>query len=168
MYADLPLATVDASIVAAAERLVEANVATLDRRHFTRLSRRASFSHLREWPREKGRPEAALLIERSRRTLRRHVTHKRAPVGQLRPWGIRDEFVREPDRPGGVGDCGRVVAPAPRVAPGEEVVSREAVVGPGSGGSDVDVTGAVHTVDRGISRRREEVRSNERESHRAL
>jgi uncharacterized protein len=34
-YADLPLGTVDASIVATAERLGEANVATLDRRHFT-------------------------------------------------------------------------------------------------------------------------------------
>jgi len=34
-YADLPLGTVDASIVATAERLGVANVATLDRRHFT-------------------------------------------------------------------------------------------------------------------------------------
>jgi predicted nucleic acid-binding protein len=34
-YADLPLGTVDASIVAATERLGEANIATLDRRHFT-------------------------------------------------------------------------------------------------------------------------------------
>ena len=34
-YADLPLGTVDASIVATAERLGEASVATLDRRHFT-------------------------------------------------------------------------------------------------------------------------------------
>jgi len=33
-YGDLPLGTVDASIVAAAERLGVAEVATLDRRHF--------------------------------------------------------------------------------------------------------------------------------------
>lgn len=33
-YADLPLGAVDASVVATAERLGEANVATLDRRHF--------------------------------------------------------------------------------------------------------------------------------------
>ena len=34
-YRDLPLGTVDASIVAAAERLKARNIATLDRRHFT-------------------------------------------------------------------------------------------------------------------------------------
>jgi uncharacterized protein len=34
-YADLPLGTVDASVVATAERLGAARVATLDRRHFT-------------------------------------------------------------------------------------------------------------------------------------
>jgi predicted nucleic acid-binding protein len=33
-YRDLPLGTVDASVVAAAERLNEPEVATLDRRHF--------------------------------------------------------------------------------------------------------------------------------------
>lgn len=33
-YRDLPLGTVDASVVAAAERLGIAEVATLDRRHF--------------------------------------------------------------------------------------------------------------------------------------
>ncbi len=33
-YADLPLGTVDASIVAAAERLDVATIATFDRRHF--------------------------------------------------------------------------------------------------------------------------------------
>lgn len=33
-YRDLPLGTVDASVVAAAERLGVTNVATLDRRHF--------------------------------------------------------------------------------------------------------------------------------------
>lgn len=33
-YRDLPLGTVDASVVAAAERLNETDVATLDRRHF--------------------------------------------------------------------------------------------------------------------------------------
>jgi predicted nucleic acid-binding protein len=33
-YRDLPLGTVDASIVAAAERLGVATVATIDRRHF--------------------------------------------------------------------------------------------------------------------------------------
>jgi uncharacterized protein len=33
-YADLPLGTVDASVVAAAERLDVATVATFDRRHF--------------------------------------------------------------------------------------------------------------------------------------
>lgn len=34
-YRDLPLGTVDASVVTAAERLGIAEVATLDRRHFT-------------------------------------------------------------------------------------------------------------------------------------
>ncbi len=34
-YADLPLGTVDASVVATAERLGAATVATLDRKHFT-------------------------------------------------------------------------------------------------------------------------------------
>ena len=34
-YADLPLGTADASVVAVAERLGIAEVATLDRRHFT-------------------------------------------------------------------------------------------------------------------------------------
>lgn len=34
-YRDLPLGTVDASVVAVAERLGETEVATLDRRHFS-------------------------------------------------------------------------------------------------------------------------------------
>jgi len=34
-YADLPLGTIDASVVATAERLGEETIATLDRRHFT-------------------------------------------------------------------------------------------------------------------------------------
>ena len=34
-YGDLPLGTVDASVIAAAERLDTNEVATLDRRHFT-------------------------------------------------------------------------------------------------------------------------------------
>ena len=34
-YSDLPLGTVDASVVAASERLGAATIATLDRRHFT-------------------------------------------------------------------------------------------------------------------------------------
>ncbi len=34
-YGDLPLGTVDASVIAAAERLGTNEVATLDRRHFT-------------------------------------------------------------------------------------------------------------------------------------
>jgi len=34
-YHDLPLGTVDASVIAAAERLGVTEVATLDRRHFT-------------------------------------------------------------------------------------------------------------------------------------
>ena len=34
-YADLPLGTVDASVIAAAERLSAYDIATLDRRHFT-------------------------------------------------------------------------------------------------------------------------------------
>lgn len=34
-YRDLPLGTVDASVVATAERLGERTIATLDRRHFT-------------------------------------------------------------------------------------------------------------------------------------
>lgn len=35
MYGDLPLGTTDASVIAVAERLKLADVATLDRRHFT-------------------------------------------------------------------------------------------------------------------------------------
>jgi uncharacterized protein len=35
MYSDLPLEAVDASVIAIAERLNLAEVATLDRRHFT-------------------------------------------------------------------------------------------------------------------------------------
>ncbi len=35
VYRDLPLGTVDASVIAAAERLSIRDVATLDRRHFT-------------------------------------------------------------------------------------------------------------------------------------
>jgi uncharacterized protein len=35
VYSDLPLGTVDASVVAAAERLSITEVATLDRRHFS-------------------------------------------------------------------------------------------------------------------------------------
>lgn len=35
VYRDLPLGSVDASVVAAAERLDEHEIATLDRRHFT-------------------------------------------------------------------------------------------------------------------------------------
>ena len=34
-YGDLPLGTVDASVIAAAERLGTNDIATLDRRHFT-------------------------------------------------------------------------------------------------------------------------------------
>ena len=34
-YGDLPLGTVDASVIAAAERLRTKDIATLDRRHFT-------------------------------------------------------------------------------------------------------------------------------------
>lgn len=34
-YGDLPLGTVDASVIAAAERLGAHDIATLDRRHFT-------------------------------------------------------------------------------------------------------------------------------------
>lgn len=34
IYRDLPLGTVDASVIAAAERLDAAAIATLDRRHF--------------------------------------------------------------------------------------------------------------------------------------
>lgn len=34
-YHDLPLGTVDASVIAAAERLGTNNIATFDRRHFT-------------------------------------------------------------------------------------------------------------------------------------
>jgi len=34
-YADLPLGTVDASVISAAERLGSPEIATLDRRHFT-------------------------------------------------------------------------------------------------------------------------------------
>ncbi|MGZ4401758.1 MAG: PIN domain-containing protein, partial [Gaiellaceae bacterium] len=47
-YRDLPLGTVDASIVAAAERLGVATIATLDRRHFdvVRPAHRSAFQLL--------------------------------------------------------------------------------------------------------------------------
>jgi len=47
-YRDLPIGTVDASIVAAAERLKAGAIATLDRRHFTviRPKHRAAFELL--------------------------------------------------------------------------------------------------------------------------
>ncbi|MGZ4415578.1 MAG: type II toxin-antitoxin system VapC family toxin [Gaiellaceae bacterium] len=47
-YRDLPLGTVDASIVAAAERLGVATIATLDRRHFdvVRPAHRSAFELL--------------------------------------------------------------------------------------------------------------------------
>lgn len=43
-YRDLPLGTVDASVLAAAERLAIAEIATLDRRHFTVV--RSTFGEL--------------------------------------------------------------------------------------------------------------------------
>ena len=47
-YRDLPLGTVDASIIAAAERLDAGAIATLDRRHFSiiRPKHRAAFDLL--------------------------------------------------------------------------------------------------------------------------
>lgn len=46
-YRDLPLGTVDASVVATAERLTVEDVATLDRRHFTVVrSRRGALTLL--------------------------------------------------------------------------------------------------------------------------
>lgn len=36
-YRDLPLGTVDASVIAAAERLGVAEIATVDRRHFSEV-----------------------------------------------------------------------------------------------------------------------------------
>lgn len=39
-YGDLPLGTVDASVIAAAERLGVSDIATLDRRHFTHVQSR--------------------------------------------------------------------------------------------------------------------------------
>lgn len=47
-YADLPLGTTDAAVIALAERLGVSEIATLDRRHFTvvRPRHRASFSLL--------------------------------------------------------------------------------------------------------------------------
>lgn len=57
-YADLPLGTVDASVVATAERLGQAEIATLDRRHFTVVrSRHAEAS--RSCPDEPGSPRVA-------------------------------------------------------------------------------------------------------------
>lgn len=41
-YGDLPLGTVDTSVVAAAERLSITDVATLDRRHFTVVQPRSN------------------------------------------------------------------------------------------------------------------------------
>ncbi len=50
-YRDLPLGTIDASVVAAAERLQLSEIATLDRRHFTvvRPAHIPAFE-LRPWP----------------------------------------------------------------------------------------------------------------------
>jgi len=47
-YRDVPLGTVDASVIAAAERLDEPEIATLDRRHFNvvRPAHREAFSLL--------------------------------------------------------------------------------------------------------------------------
>lgn len=47
-YRDLPLGTTDASVIAAAERLAVAEVATFDRRHFTVV--RAAVGPLRLLP----------------------------------------------------------------------------------------------------------------------
>ena len=48
VYRDLPLGTVDASVIAAAERMGTGEIATLDRRHFTvvRPRHRESFTLL--------------------------------------------------------------------------------------------------------------------------
>ena len=56
-YRDLPLGTVDASIVAVSERLGTSAIATLDRRHF---------SVVRPSPRPRLRP-TAVIIDRERR-----------------------------------------------------------------------------------------------------
>ncbi len=45
-YHDLPLGTVDASVIATAERLAIDEIATLDRRHFTVVQPRAGRLHL--------------------------------------------------------------------------------------------------------------------------
>jgi hypothetical protein len=62
MYADLPFGT-----VAAAERLGEANIATLDRRHFTSYGRRTS-KHSRFSPDRPGSPAAPSTPHRRRAT----------------------------------------------------------------------------------------------------
>lgn len=48
-YADLPLGTVDASVIAAAERLGVSDIATLDRRHFTVVESKIDSLHRRDW-----------------------------------------------------------------------------------------------------------------------
>ena len=45
-YRDLPLGTVDASVIAAAERLGTNDIATLDRRHFTVVQSNIGILHL--------------------------------------------------------------------------------------------------------------------------
>ena len=45
-YRDLPLGTVDSSVVAAAERLEVTDIATLDRRHFTVVRPASGAFHL--------------------------------------------------------------------------------------------------------------------------
>ena len=45
-YADLPLGTVDASVIAAAERLGVSDIATLDRRHFNVVQSEIDGLHL--------------------------------------------------------------------------------------------------------------------------
>jgi predicted nucleic acid-binding protein len=45
-YRSLPLGTVDASVIAAAERLVVSDVATLDRRHFSVVQSKIGPLHL--------------------------------------------------------------------------------------------------------------------------
>lgn len=45
-YGNLPLGTVDASVIAAAERLGVSDIATIDRRHFTVVKSKIDALHL--------------------------------------------------------------------------------------------------------------------------
>jgi hypothetical protein len=74
-YADLGLGTVDASVIATAERLGVSTIATLDHRHFTvvRPSHVPAFDLVPQPPDEELRPERSALEQVLRAEFRRDV-----------------------------------------------------------------------------------------------